>query len=115
MDMIDDFAQLITAIEARGRFTSFRPDIEGGQLVCVSDCDAQGRLYGNSFLLLRKGGQWVVSTWGGGNEYFVPSDQNIVDLCIECLEASNRPIAEIPDAIVKKYCLFKGDTKNQGI
>ena len=108
MDEVEDFPVLIEAIEAAGYFTSFRPDVEGGQLACVSNLTADGRLHGNSFLVYRRQGKWFLTTWGESIGYFVPPEQNIIDICVECLAVSVTPIAAIPETIVNKYGLRRG-------
>ena len=105
MDNAEEFPALIEAIEAAGYFTSFRPEVEGGQLACVSHRAADGRLHGNSFLVYRRQGKWFLTTWGDSIGYLVPPEHNVVDICVECLAASVTPIAHIPKKIVKKYGL----------
>src|SRR5438876_9699248 len=106
MSDIDRYRELIVAIEAAGYFTSFRRNVPGGLLVCVSRKDPSGRLHGNSFLVTKKNGTWCVSTWGDEGGYKVTSQQ-ILSVCLDCLGYSSEPLAQIPNGIVEKYGLRK--------
>jgi hypothetical protein len=107
MAVAGDYTELIKAIESAGRFTTFRPEIEGGQLVCVSHRDSDGRLHGNSFLVLRRRGNWYISTWGDAIGYLVPFGVDIRKVCLDYLAVSRTPISDVPESIVRQYGLIK--------
>jgi hypothetical protein len=104
---IQKFKELIFAIEAAGYFTSFRSNVPGGMLVCVSRKDRSGRLCGNSFLVMKRKRTWFLSTWGEHAAYKVPSTESIVPICLDCLASSEHPLADIPGKLVQKYGLVK--------
>jgi hypothetical protein len=59
---------------------------------------------GNSFWLSYQKHGWYLSTWLPAC-YRIPSNQDLVALCVACMEASSSAMYRVPEAIVERFRL----------
>jgi hypothetical protein len=85
----DDYAELQHAVGSAGFFTTFMAIEEvGDRMVCASHQYPEGHarrgLYGNSFWVAKRGGDWFVAGWGP-SIYRVPDNTRVAELCLRLL------------------------------
>jgi len=100
----DDLAQALSAVGLTGQRS--RAD----QLIV---CAQQGPVWqnrGNSFWLSQNEGVWYLSTWLPVC-YRVPSNQDIVRLCVACVAVGTSAISRVPPDIVARFELQEIDDR----
>ena len=83
--MIRDYDSLARAVSDAGFFTNGVEDHGTWHRTCVcSKRRPSGGFTGNSFWVSHDAGTWYLGTWGG-NEYRLPDDHRLAELCISWL------------------------------
>jgi len=59
---------------------------------------------GNSFWLSCQDGIWFLSTWSP-NCYRVPPQQDVVALCLACMESGTSAMYQVPEEVVTRFGL----------
>jgi hypothetical protein len=105
MATAEDYVDLRRTIESAGFFTDLRHiSGEGYFLVCVSDRNEEGDLFGTSFWVRysQATGQWYLFTWAP-RFYQIPRGQAPDPVCLDCLRDSESCNFSVPDHLVQKW------------
>jgi hypothetical protein len=78
------------------------------QLIVSSQAGPVWPNRGNSFWLSRKNGAWYLSTWLPVG-YRVPTNQDILALCSECIAVGKSAMYRVPPEIMARFSLQELD------
>jgi hypothetical protein len=99
----DSYATLIVELAAVGLTGQLsHPD----QLVVSSQRGPVWPNRGNSFWLSLQGNDWHLITWSPTG-YRIPARQNVVDVCLACMECGTSAMYQVPDEIVGRFGLSR--------
>ena len=59
---------------------------------------------GNSFWLSCQNGTWYLGTWAPIC-YRIPANQNLITLCLSCMESGSSAMYRVPEEIAKRFDL----------
>jgi hypothetical protein len=100
--MSSDFhAMLAAALTTRG-WKAFLQNAD--QLVVSSQDSPVWPERGNSFWVSHREGTWYLSTWAPVG-YRVPTDRDIILLCLECLTVGSCAMSRVPEEIATRFSL----------
>jgi hypothetical protein len=80
------------------------------QLIVSAQPGPVSRDRANSFWLSHREGLWYLSTWTPVH-YRVPADQDVVQLCSECMKAGASAMYRVPSEIVARFQLQEIDDR----
>jgi hypothetical protein len=97
----DSYTSLAAALDAVGLVGQQR---SANQLIVSTQRGPVWPNRGNSFWMSVQGGTWYLSTWLPAC-YRIPASQDVLALCLACMNAGTSAMYEVPDEIAERFGL----------